>query len=176
MHVLVRDLPPVLQPKLEKAANRFARRDPELADELISAAWVRIVEQQHRQYELGQWFVVGLNAMRRALRGEINRMRQVSIIEEVFEDVRVDSELITLRDEVAQIRERLKSEVHRRVLDAFLLDPTTLTASAKSLGLSPATANRVSSAIRAIWFELCPGDPRFVQTITDDDILLAQQS
>lgn len=144
---------------LQSTARNLARGDSTLADDLVATAWVRIVECRKKPYKVAQFHVVGVNAMRRALRAEIEHRTgctpsrrgncRVPLIDEV---VVVDADTVATRDQVMLVL-MSASATARTIFEQFLRCPDTLTAAARRVGLSAATACRAAAEIR----QLLPG-------------------
>jgi len=153
MHAHLAIATPKLRTLISSAARKLARYNSDLAEELAGFAWLRICSQEKHDYELQQWYVVGLNAMRLALRKEINAKHAPAEEAESVPDSTDEAAHIELRDTIRTCFWRLSNANARAIVHEFLLKPDSLTAAARRAGLSAATACRVAAAMKRLWCE-----------------------
>lgn len=147
---------------LQATARGLARGDATLAEDLVAAAWVRIVEVRGKPYKVAQFHVVGTNAMRRALRTEIEHRtgctparRDRCRVPLVDEAAPAEANLAFARDQVELVLAAATPSA-RAIFERFLRRPDTLTAAAREVGLSAATACRAAAEIRRLLPECDP--------------------
>lgn len=147
---------------LQATARRLARGDATLADDLVATAWVRIIEVRAKQYKIAQFHMVGTNAMRRALRAEIEHRTgctpvrrdrcRVPLVDEAAPE---EADFASARDQVAIVLASASASA-RAIFERFLQQPDTLTSAAREVGLSAATACRAAAEIRRLLPECDP--------------------